>query len=235
MGMPAKKKVVAVKPRKTTDGPLKNKARTIQVLLDAVGRIIKTEGHHGLNIKNIADTANVSRKLIYVYFGGLNKLVETYVLSNEYWHVPGNEDIAKFLAKGDDFGKDDIFIILKNQFRSLHTSVELQKIVLWEISERNDVLRKLADGREKIGEVLLKVTDKQFQQTGLDIRAVLALLIGGIYYLNLHAAVNGSTFCGIDINKPKGNERVLNSLKTVVDLCYQKSNTKPAKKANQKV
>ena len=70
------------------------------------------------------------------------------------------------------------------------------------ISETVPSLRKLADDREAVGNPLLdQVVDPLFKEKSKEYRAILAMLVAGAYYLNLHFAVNGSTFCGIDFNK----------------------------------
>lgn len=50
---------------------------------------------------------------------------------------------------------------------------------------------------------------------GLDPRALLAILVGGLYYLILRG--NQSTFCGIDWDSKKGRELLINSLTDIVE------------------
>ena len=99
----------------------------------------------------------------------------------------------------------------------------LQKIIHWELGEKNKVLRKVSDSRETLGEELFRLVEPAFEASDIDIRAMLALQIGGLYYLSLHAKANGSLFCGIDINHPEGKERISKALKKVVELCYKEA------------
>ena len=71
-----------------------------------------------------------------------------------------------------------------------------------------------------MGEGLFSIIDKQFENSNVDIRANLALLIGGIYYLTLHGKNNGSLFCGIDINNDKGKERISKAIKDILHSSY---------------
>ena len=99
---------------------------------------------------------------------------------------------------------------------------ELQQILLWELSEPNPVLRKISDDREALGELLFQFVEPAFKETSLDLRAILAVLISGVYYSALHAVNNGSTFCGIDVMQPEGQERIKGALSQVMNLCYEK-------------
>ena len=66
---------------------IKNKELTKKKLVWAVGEIIKTDGFASLKISTIAKEANVDRKLIYRYFGSLDRLIESYIIENDYWMV----------------------------------------------------------------------------------------------------------------------------------------------------
>lgn len=82
-------------------------------------------------------------------------------------------------------------------------------------------LRKISDSRDELGEKLFELYEPKFSATNIDIRAILAIQIGGLYYLALHAKSNGSLFCGIDINQPEGQKRIEKSLETVINFCHQ--------------
>lgn len=72
-----------------------------------------------------------------------------------------------------------------------------------------------------MGREFFKITDKDFVGTDIDLRAVCSLQIAGIYYLILHAKVNGSTFCEIDINTQDGKEAIKTALAKVINLVYK--------------
>ena len=96
-------------------------------------------------------------------------------------------------------------------------------MIRWEISEKNEISRGISDARERLGEEMLGLTDAYFMNSEVNFRALLALQIAGIYYFVLHAKVNGSTFCGIDINKESDMNELHRTLKQVVDRGYEKA------------
>lgn len=208
------------KKRKVTDGPIKNKERTKKNLIRAVGKIFEKEGHTGLNVVKIARAAKVDRKLIYLYFGSLDNLLQQYFKEKDFWMPPNNKYISGLLLHKKPLTQKNILTILEEQLENMMTNKIFQKTMLWEISEKNKLTRTIADEREKVGEQLFKLTESQFKNRRTDLRATLALQIAGIYYLALHAKTNGSTFCGIDINRPEGRKRIENALARILAHVY---------------
>lgn len=221
--MPKRKaqKPKATKTRKVPDGPLRNKERTKQNLIDAVGKILAEEGYTGLNALKIATTAKVDRKLIYLYFGSLDKLIESYFEEKDFWEPSYNKYIARLLQTQKAPDENDIITILISQLENTMTNKAFQKSIQWEVSEKNRLMRKISDKREELGRELFNLTDDYFKESKIDLRATIALQIAGIYYLALHAKVNGSTFCGIDINRPAGKRRIESALKQIINDTYK--------------
>lgn len=211
---------------KTTAGTTRNKERTKQRMIDAVGEVLKEKGYSGLTINNIVRKANVDRKLIAHYFGDVNNLIEEYLNNRDYWMNKVAPKIQGIVEKAEGFGQNEITSILHTLYDEVSKSADLQRILSWEVSEYQDKLRALADNREILGEELFKATDKDFKGMGIDLRAILALQISGIYYLVLHANANGSTFCGIDIKTTDGQKSIKEALVTVVDLVYKEVSEK---------
>lgn len=212
-------------PRKVSKGPIKDKARTMNRLVRAVGRVVKRKGYSGLNGVNIATEAKVDRKLIYEYFGGVDQLVEEFIAQNDFWKYKGKEAIEQLVKEPEKIDRNTITYLLQSQYEVLSKNKTLQKIIHWELGDKNPTLRKIADNREEIGEKVFRIIDSDFEKANVDLRAILALQIAGIYYLILHAESNGSTFCGVDINEPEGKKRILNAMKDIVDYAYDKVET----------
>ena len=208
------------KNRKTTSGAIRDKSRTMAKMVNAVGKLLEKKGYSGLDATSIAKIAGVDKKLVWTYFGGLDNLVEEYISQRDFWKSISNEEIKKITETPDLINKNDINKILQSQLETLLEDKILQKIIHWELGENSEILRKIADKREEMGENLFSIIDKQFENTNIDIRANLALLIGGIYYLTLHAKNNGSLFCGIDLNQKEGKERISLAINNIIEKSY---------------
>lgn len=207
-------------PRKIVQGPIRDREKTKQKLLNAVGKILKTKGYSGLLVSKIAEVAGFDKKLIYEYFGSTENLIEEYVKSKDYWSTIDTNLDLNFNDGGKDFAKT----ALKNQFEGIYNNKELQKIIIWELSESKPILKKLVDEREEVGNQIFKnVTDPYFGENSTQYRAIMALLVGGIYHLNLFTEHNGTKFCGIDLSTDKGRSEIDKAIENLVEFAYNKN------------
>ncbi|GAA4206008.1 TetR/AcrR family transcriptional regulator [Pedobacter jeongneungensis] len=206
--------------RKITDGPLRNKERTKQKLIDSLGVILIENGFKGLNVMQVAAKANVDRKLVYKYFGGLEGLVREYLFTKDYWRFSDEQTAQVIELTKADAGKKMAYQLLEDQLNALMANEEMRKIVTWGLSEDFEPLKELNREREEVGEKLFAaVYDSHFKDSDKNIRAIEAILISGIYYLSLYAQTNG-TFCGIDVKAEQGQEEIKRSLKQIIDWAY---------------
>jgi AcrR family transcriptional regulator len=208
-------------PRRVVSGPIREKEKSMRRLITAVGKVIQEKGYTALGGASIAKEAGLNKSLIYKYFGGVDQLVEIYILQRDFWNMADKVIVSRLLEKPENIGSREIAGLLLGQLDGMVNDKILQKIIHWELGEKNKTLRKISDKREEIGEQLFQIIESDFDNTGIDIRAKLALQIGGIYYLVLHAKNNGSLFCGLDINKPKDLERLRNAIEDNVLKMYQ--------------
>ena len=206
-------------PRKVVQGPIRDKEKTKQKLLAAVGKILRTKGYSGLKVSKIAVVAGYDKKLIYEYFGSTDKLIDEYIKSQDYWSKV-NQNVVK--VDTSDGGKELSKMAILNQFENLKKNKELQKIILWGLSENRPILKKIADEREDAGEALFeKVLDPHFGDKATRTRAIMALIVSGAYYLNLYTGHNANKFCGIDLKTEDGRKEIENAIVELVDLAYQ--------------
>lgn len=209
--------------KKTYQGVSNNKERTKQKLVAAVGAIIRTQGYIGLNAANIAKNAGVHRRLVRLYFGSLDALVETYVRGKDYWvAASGNAGELMEKNKGHDT-REILETLLVSQLDYFFREAEMQKIVLWQISQRSRIMFDIAEEREKLGAAFFDLADPQFANTGVDLRAVAGLLVAGIYYMVLHAKSNDSLFCQIDVNTAAGRDRIKKAVHAILEDTYKRA------------
>jgi hypothetical protein len=202
--------------RKSAAGTIRNKERSKEKFLEAVGKILETEGYQGLKVNNIAATAGVDKKMIYSYFGGTDQLIDEYINSQDFWsNVKG--DIPEINDGGRELSK----ISLTQQFDYIAENKSLQTILLWGLAEKRNCLQQIANERERNGELLLtQITDPYFGNDASQYRSIMAILISGIYYLNMYRGMNVDTFCGIDLTKEEGSAEIKKALEKLIDLVY---------------
>lgn len=212
--------------RKITDGEIKNKERTKEKLINAIGEIITKEGYSKIGINNIARKAMVDKKLIYRYFGGIDELLSSYFRKKDFWTNLNERVFENIEINFQDFGKQVSIQFLTNLLDHLRDGEEIRKILIWEITEKTDQLKKLSLEREMLGEDLFKRTDPWFKESSIDLRACYSILLGGIYYLSLHSKATGGNFCEIDINSEKDSERIKKAISDMMELIYNAANQK---------
>jgi len=200
---------------------VKNKEQTMRRLIDAVGTIIKNKGYKGLGLNAIAREADVSKILIHRYFGGVDQLVEAYVLKNDYW-IAKARDVNRETSGNTDRKtlKKLITDLLKGHFEYFSTHEEMRSIILWEITEKTDLLNSISHVREEVGKVLLEKSAPLFKGRKKSLKGVTALMVSAIYYMVLHAKKNQSTICGIDINSEMGKTEILKTIEQIVDWTF---------------
>lgn len=198
----------------------KNKALTMRRLITAVGDIFMQNGYEGLGVNKVARVAGVNKKLIYRYFGSLDRLIEAYVVENDYWMLLA-ENLGNFMA---DFTMQEnelmISQVLVKQFEHFSKDKKMQELIRWELSGNSPLMKSIHHARESIGEKLLNTTDPHFQKRPVNFRAVAALLVGGIYYTILHAKTNGGKFADLDMNSPADRIQLAATIKQIVGWAY---------------
>lgn len=204
--------------RKVVQGPIRDKEKTKQKLLGAVGKILRTKGYAGLKVSKIAAVAGFDKKLIYEYFGSTEKLIDEYIRTQDYWSKMNQDNIEVDISDG---GRELSKMAILNQYEQIKKNKELQKIILWGLSESKPILKKIADEREEMGELLFKnIVDPYFQEKSTRYRAIAAVLVSGAYYLNLYTAHNASTFCGIDLKSEEGRKEIEKAITEIIDYAY---------------
>lgn len=207
--------------RKKYQGKYNDKERSKSKLLNAVGKVLQSKGYTGLTATNIAKEAGLSRRLITIYFDSVEDLIETYVRSKDYWIEASGNLEEMILDKRGGSTKEIIEDLLQNQLQNFYDNPEMQKLILWEISQKSNIMHQVSEERELMGSKIFSLTDKEFQDKDIDVRAISALLVAGIYYMVLHAKSTDTLFCEIDINTPTGMERLKSAISFMVEKIYE--------------
>jgi AcrR family transcriptional regulator len=193
--------------------------QTKRRLIDAIGEILKTTGHTGLKVNAIARHLGRDKNLVRYYFDSLANLQKAYIREKDYW--PPFFERFQLEAGADREQVERLFTeLMQENFRFFETNPEMQKIILWQISEENPLMRSISEAREREGDKLLALTDPAFRGTDINFKAVVALLLGGIYYIVLHAHTNKSKVCGIDINVEKDNEALWQTIGQIISWAF---------------
>jgi AcrR family transcriptional regulator len=193
---------------------------TKKKLLDAVGAIMREHGFTGLKTNAIAKWVGKDKKLIRYHFQGLANLQKAYIKEKDYW-PPFFKKFA-LSNDADALEMEILFVeLMKENLRFFYGDEEMQKIILWQISEANPVLKSISQAREADGAKLLDRTDPFFRNTNVNFRAVIALMLGGVYYIVLHSKTNNSVVCGMNLNDVKDRDEVLKTIEQLISWSWK--------------
>ena len=198
---------------------VRDSEQTQRALLDAVGAILGKDGFQGLTTKAITDFVGKDKNLIRYHFKSLGELEKAYINEKDYW-PPFFERFKLGESPVKDQVQQMFTELMQENFRYFLLNKEMQQIILWQISEDNPLLRHISEKREVEGAKLLGLTDAYFEGSGVNFRAVLALLLGGIYYMVLHGRYNKSTVSGVDANKGADQQELLKTIGQVIGWAW---------------
>lgn len=199
---------------------IRDAEKTKALLMKAVSDLMKEFGYNGVKVMKISRHIGKDKNVIRYHYQGLANLQKSYIREKDYW-LPFFE---RFRLDGDvaeDTVKSLFIELMQENFRFFWNDPEMQKIILWQISEENPLMRSISEAREVEGAKLLGKTDPYFIGSGVNFRTVIAILLGGIYYIVLHATTNKSTVCGIDANRERDRKDIIRTIEQVIDWAWQ--------------
>lgn len=179
----------------------------------AITQLLSEVGFANLTIMGITERANIEPSVLYRRFSNLEEIINHYTHNYDYWF----SNIADAMPK-DLSHKETFRWIMINLARALFKNKAMQKLLTWELSEDNESTRRTARLREIMNEPLIRMLEMIFKDSNVDINAICAHTISGIYYSILHS--ERSTFCAVDFTGKKGLQRLEDALNTITDLIF---------------
>ena len=183
-------------------------------VLNAVNSLIEEVGFANVNLTSIAQRAKIESTVFYRRYNSLEDLFDRYTEKYDFWF----SNIAESIPL--DQSDEDIFkTLLSNLITALYKSKGMQQLLIWELSDDNKTTRKTARLREMINEPLIQMLEARFGNSGININAISAIVISGIYYLILHR--KRSTFCRVDFATKEGKKQLDTAVNQLISILYQ--------------
>ena len=190
---------------------MKNREQTECKILEAVASIVESEGFEKLGINTIASKANVSKMLIYRYFGGLDELIAQFIMQKDYW---ANTDTV--IINPRSVG-DSIKNMFRKQIEQLRSDVTLRRLCRWELSCNNASIEQLRAKREENGCSLIKMVSTLTSCPNTEIAALASILSASISYLAL-IEDQCLTYNSISLQTDKGWDQIMQGVEMIIDL-----------------
>lgn len=179
----------------------------------AIDQVLK-RGFSASMVTEIIRKAKIEPPVFYNRYKDLDEFYSEFVKGYDYWF----SDIANKAMKSSDNPKIQFTNIMLGLQEALKGKSVMQELLRWEIAEGNDTTKRTATLREMFTLPLAEKYNALFKDTCVDFVALASLMIGGLYYLNLHK--ERSSFCAIDITKEEGIERINRSINTFAEIMF---------------
>jgi len=199
------------------EGAIRNKERTKDKLINAVGQIIREDGYAGLKLRKIEKVAGVDRKTLYDNFGSIENLVETYIKQKDYYSGFDNKMGELLKSVKDDYGANFMKGVMLEHLDFFSKDVDMQQAILCHLNSTYPGIEEVYEEREKIGSIFLDLAEPFFEHTSTDLRARISIIVAAVYFIILNKK---SRICNLDIKTPEGMNRIKKTIASMVEEAY---------------
>lgn len=182
-------------------------------IIKAAESLIKKKGFASMLVTELIKKARIEPLVFYNRYDNLSEFYDEFVKRYDYWFKDVLTDIS--FPTDSELGYISIF---KGVQKALQDKSVMLELLRWEIAEGNETTVRTAMLREMHTLPLVNIYEKKFKGTNIDISAISSLIIGGIYYLNLHR--DRSKFSEIDLNTAEGQQRIEKALDTLGEMIF---------------
>ncbi|MBP5369506.1 MAG: TetR/AcrR family transcriptional regulator [Bacteroidales bacterium] len=183
----------------------KDREQTEKKILEAVGKIVESNGFEAVGVNAVAAESGVSKVLIYRYFGSIDQLLAKYVEQNDFWLNYQFENIPSGDVKSFATG------IFREYVNLLRNTPSLRRLYRWELTSQHPSIAILRQKREetalKIIETVCKASGEEFDH----VAGISTLITASISYLCI-LAENCGVYNSLQIDSESGWEKIIETI-----------------------
>lgn len=188
----------------------KNRNQTEQRILEAVGKIVESEGFEAVGVNAVASVSGVSKVLIYRYFGSIEQLLVKYIEDNDYWlnsefQIPQHNNVKEFSKS-----------VFRAYIDMVRKTPALQKLYRWELTTNNPAIEKLRERREQIALGIINAVSQQSGQSLERVAGISTLVTATVPYLCV-LSENCNVYNSFDISSDSGWDKLLETIDFMLD------------------
>jgi AcrR family transcriptional regulator len=203
----------------------RNKAKTKQKIIEAVGKVIAESGFQKVGVNAIAREAGVDKVLIYRYFNDLPTLLREFAFQSDYW--PSLKDfIEQSPPKPNELPGTIISRALLNLLHELQKRPLTQEIIKWELLEKNELTEELNKARKEMAlegmKAMEKVAPKFLPTSNKNLLAIHAIVCAGLVHLLL-LSKNKDEFIGLNIQTTEDWQLIEEAVQKIFNATFQEN------------
>lgn len=199
---------------------VRSKRRTNEQLdkdvLSKLEELVIKYGFGNINLSTFVKAAGIEPNVFYRRYKSMDNLYDMLAKQYDFWinntiNVPSLNTLGpkKFFSE-----------TLKILFRNLSENKIMQKLLLYEMEVVNDTTKRAAATRDVMNLNLIVFYENIFAPAKINIKSVVAMLIGGIYYLILHK--DCAKFCTIDFGTRDGEKAFTEGIDFLTNAIFDK-------------
>ena len=182
-------------------------------ILEAVGKIVETEGFEAVGVNAVANVSGVSKVLIYRYFGSIEQLLAKYLEDNDFWLN------TEFPAMQHDNVKEFSKAVFRAYIDMLRKSPALRKLYRWELSTNNPAIKKLRERREQTAMGIINAVSQMSGQSLDRVAGISTLITASVSYLCV-LSENCGVFNSLEIDNDSGWDKLLETIDFMFDKIF---------------
>ena len=194
--------------------PRRSKADIEDAIHKAAVSQIKKKGFSQALVTDIVKRAKIEPVVFYNRYKNLDEFYDTFVKDYDYWLSDLVRDSIENIDSEEAYSN-----VIEKILNNLLSDDIMTELLRWEVAEGNNITERTARLRTMHAVDIFRNYEEKHAGIGIDVTAVSALLVAGIYYMILHK--DRSSMIGIDINQAAGKRRIVNVIREISRLIFQ--------------
>lgn len=194
--------------------PRRSKADIEDAIHKAAVSQIKKKGFSLALVTDIVKRAKIEPVVFYNRYKNLDEFYDTFVKDYDYWLSDLVRDSIENIDSEEAYSN-----VIEKILNNLLSDDIMTELLRWEVAEGNNITERTARLRTMHAVDIFRNYEEKHAGIGIDVTAVSALLVAGIYYMLLHK--DRSSMIGIDINQAAGKRRIINAIREISRLIFQ--------------
>lgn len=194
--------------------PRRSKADIEDAIHKAAVSQIKKKGFSLALVTDIVKRAKIEPAVFYNRYKNLDEFYDTFVKDYDYWLSDLVRDSIENIDSEEAYSN-----VIEKILNNLLSDDIMTELLRWEVAEGNNITERTARLRTMHAVDIFRNYEEKHAGIGIDVTAVSALLVAGIYYMLLHK--DRSSMIGIDINQAAGKRRIVNAIREISRLIFQ--------------
>lgn len=194
--------------------PRRSKADIEDAIHKAAVSQIKKKGFSLALVTDIVKRAKIEPVVFYNRYKNLDEFYDTFVKDYDYWLSDLVRDSIENIDSEEAYSN-----VIEKILNNLLSDDIMTELLRWEVAEGNNITERTARLRTMHAVDIFRNYEEKHAGIGIDVTAVSALLVAGIYYMLLHK--DRSSMIGIDINQAAGKRHIVNAIREISRLIFQ--------------